>query len=315
MAIGYTSTNANARTSFASLLKHRGEVREVFYNTFESLEELYPKFCAVDSSNAQYENENVVGGRPKWTVTSSEGEEYTFGDLAQGTEIQYVNLEYKDAFDVTKVMMEDNQFSNILASAAEMARGGKDIVEEKANDVLDNAFSSGTGADGSYLCVTTHNLINSGSTGSNALALKLSGEALKQAKILARKVVDEANIYVRVKYDTLVVTPTDEEMAIQLMKSEKVPETNANAVNANMSEISGISKLCVTPYAATDTQWFLVASGNDKKLKPRFFWRVHPEFETDKDVYSGNILFKARERFVAGFTAWQHIIGSTGLTA
>lgn len=306
MAIGYTSTSANVRSSFATLMKSFPEIRKVFYDEFKMLPQIFPNFLIVENSTKQYEIENSVGPRGEWAA-KNEAAEYTFGDLAQGSEVTYTHITYTDAFDLSEELMEDNQWKYIMKNAREMARGGYACAENLAADVLNNAFSSGTGADGSYLCVTDHNLINSGSTGSNALTTVLSAQGLEDAYVLADNIVNEANVIIPTRFDTLVVPPSLRRAAEELKGSDKTPENSNNAVNVYKNEIS---KIVVDPYLTSPTAWFLIDSSSQAKGK--FFWRVKPQFFNDRDVYSGNYLMKARERFSYGHTDWQGVIGSTG---
>lgn len=306
MAIGYTSTSANVRSSFATLMKSFPEIRKVFYDEFKMLPQIFPNFLIVENSTKQYEIENSVGPRGEWSA-KNEAAEYTFGDLAQGSEVTYNHITYTDAFDLSEELMEDNQWKYIMKNAREMARGGYACAENLAADVLNNAFSSGTGADGSYLCVTDHNLINSSSTGSNALTTVLSAQGLEDAYVLADNIVNEANVIIPTRFDTLVVPPSLRRVAEELKGSDKTPENSNNAVNVYKNEIS---KIVVDPYLTSSTAWFLIDSSSQAKGK--FFWRVKPQFFNDRDVYSGNYLMKARERFSYGHTDWQGVIGSTG---
>jgi len=306
MAISYTSTDANLRSSFASLMKSFPELRKAFYDEFKMLPNICDSFLVMESSSKNIERENTIGGRGEWS-SKSEGAEFTFGDYAQGTEKTYTHTTYAEAFDVSEEMIEDNQWKGIMKSAKEMARGGYAAKENNAADVLNNAFSSGTGADGSYLCVTNHNLINSGSTGSNAMTTVLSAEGLEDAYALADATVNEANIIIPTNFTTLVVPPALRRTAEELKGSDKTPESANNAINVYQNEIT---KIVVDPYLSSSTAWFLIDTSTD--CRGKFFWRVKPQFRNDSDVYSQNFLMKARERFSYGHTDWQGVIGSTG---
>jgi phage major head subunit gpT-like protein len=308
MAIGYTPASANVEASFASLLKSFPEVRNVFFDEFKMYPSLYNQFLDVETSKKKYEIENTVGGRPKWS-SKSEAAEYTFGDYAQGTEVTYTHTTYADAFDVSEEMDEDNEHKKVMNSAREMARGGYAAVEDSAADVLNNGFSGGTtGADGSQLFASDHDLINSVSTGDNALTTALGVDGLKDAYELADKIVNEAGIYVPVEYKTLIVPPELRQTAEELVNSTLTPFTSNNATNVYKNRIT---KIVVNPYLSSTTAWFLVSESLKKKGK--FFWRVKPQFKPGVDQYSGNFLYKARERFSAGHTDWQGAIGSTGV--
>ena len=306
MSFSYDPTNALVRSSFASLMKSFPEIRKVFYDNFKKAPTLYDKYLVVANSTKNVERENTVGPRGIWTA-KTEANEFTFGNLAQGTEIAYTNITYADAFDISEELMEDNQFSYVMKNAAEMGRGGYAAVEDISADVLNNAFTSGTGADDTYLCNSAHNLINSANTGDNALTDVLSADGLKSAYALADATVSEADVVIPTNFSCLVVPPALRQTAEELMDSEKNPENANNAVNTYKNRITEIQ---VNPYLSSTTAWFLIDKTSDNRGK--FYWRVKPQFINDRDVTSGNFLMKARQRFVAGFTNWQGVIGSTG---
>lgn len=310
MAPSYTSTGANVRASFAnSLVLPTPYLRKAFFDEYTMFPTMYDKFLTVDYSKLSAERENVVGGRGIWT-TKSEAAEYTFGDYAEGTLVTYTPVTYTDAFDVSEEMDEDNQWKIALSNTREMARGGYAAVETAAANVFNNGFSGGTtGADGGQLFASDHNLINSASTGDNAETLALSMDGLKAMYLLGDKIVNEANLLVPVDYDTLIVPPELRQAAEELTKSTYFPENGNNAVNVYKNRIKTI---VVNPYLTSTTAWFLVSSKLDKKGK--LFWRVQPQFKPAwEDGYSGNLLYRARERFICGHTEWQGALGSTGV--
>lgn len=310
MAIGYTSTNANLRSSFTnSLVLPAPYLKKAFFDEYTMFPTMYDKFLTVDYSRLSAERENVVGGRGIWT-TKNESVEFTFGDYAEGALVTYTPVTYTDAFDISEEMEEDNQWKAALSNTKEMARGGYAAVETAAANVLNNGFAAGTtGSDGGQLFASDHNLINSSSTGDNAEILALGVEGLKAMYLLGDKIVNEANLLVPVSYDTLIVPPELRQTAEELLESKYNPENGNNAVNIYKGKIK---TLLINPYLTSISAWFLAASNLDKKGK--IFWRVQPQFKAaTEDVYSGNKLFRARERFAVGHTEWQGILGSTGV--
>jgi hypothetical protein len=309
MVFTYDPANANVRASFATLMKSFPEIKKVFFDEFKMYPEMYSQYLDIDNSQKQKETENAVGGRPIWG-TKTEANDYTFGDYAQGTEVAYTHITYADAFDVSEELMEDNQWKNVMKNAREMARGGYAVVEDVSADILNLGFVGGTtGSDGGQLFSATHNLINSASTGDNAMTEALDADALQIAYELADRIVNEANIFVPVDYDVLVIPPELRQAGEELAKSEYTPGDSTNAVNVYKNRIK---KIVVNPYLTSATAWFLISSSSEKKGK--LFWRVRPQFIDDRDQFSGNFLCKARARFSVGHTEWQGAIGSTGTT-
>ena len=206
MAVGYTSTSANLGSTFTTLLKSFPEVKKVFFDEYGKYPELHKEIFVVNDSKKKAEIEGTIAGRGQWS-SKNEAAEFTFGDYGQGTEITYTHVTFADAFDISEEMVEDNQWKGILKQAREMARGGYAAVEDNSVDVYNNAFTSGTGADGGYLCASSHNLINSGSTGDNADTAVLSADGLNTLFGLADAIVNESNIIIPTNFTTLLVPP------------------------------------------------------------------------------------------------------------
>ena len=309
MAAGgsYDPTAANIRSSFDSLMKSFPEVREVFFDEFKMYPTLYTNFLDTYNSKKKTETFNTVGGRGIWS-SKTESNEYTFADYAQGTEVTITPTTFADAYDVSEELDEDNQKSGIMDNAREMARGGYAACENASAAILNNAFTGGTtGSDGGQLCISTHNLINSASTGDNAETAALNAAGLNALYILADKIVNEANIYVPVEYSTLVVPPELRTQAEELANSAKTPHSGNNVDNVYKNRIK---KIVVDPYLTSSTAFYLAAPG--LKKKGLIVWRIKPQFTPDRDPFSGNFLYKARERLGVTHVDWQGMVASTG---
>lgn len=306
--MAYTSTDALLRSAFQnSLVLAEPELRKVYNDEFKDWPELYPEYSFVDTSTMQYYSANTVGNLPIW-ASKSEGAEFTYSNTAEGTRVDIEPLTYHGAFDMSEENMEDNQWKKVLSGTKSLARGGKTIVEDRCSLLLDNAFSGGTtGNDGSQLCVTTHNLINSGSTGSNALTDVLDVEGLEAAYLLADGIVDEANQFVLGNFDTLVIPPALRREAEEIAFSTLTPHSGNNAINIYRNRIK---KIVVNPYISSSTAWFLVDSKSE--LKGVTIWRKRPTFKMKTDTHSDNALFIGKLRMATGHFGWQGIIGSTG---
>jgi phage major head subunit gpT-like protein len=299
-------TTALVRSGFASLMKAEPELREIYYNEYKRLPELFPQYMLMDTSDRKTETENVIGNMSEWT-SHTEGEDYTYNAITQGTEVTVTHTTYSNGFSVSQELMEDNQWGAIMRGPQEMAAGGKSIAESGASTPFDNAFTSGTGSDGSYLCVTDHNLINSALTGSNAITNALSADGLEAAFIQASNTVDDGGVIINTNFDTLFVPPALRRTALELTQSALTPFSNNNATNIYKGMIN---KVVVCPYLASSTAWFLIDSSS--RRRPKFFWRVRPQFNVTTQPSSLNSLMTGRLRFGTLFAGWQGVFGSTG---
>lgn len=308
MAVSYTSTDALLRSAFSnSLVLAFPELQKVYFDEFKRWPELYSKYTFVDTSDMQTYSANTVGELPIW-ASKSEGAEYTYSNSAQGTRVDITPTTYHGAFDISEELMEDNLWKPILSGTAALATSGKVIVEDVCADLLNNAFSGGTaGTDGGDLCSSSHDLINSGSTGDNADTAAFDADGLEALYLLADNVVDEANKFVLPNYDTLVIPPALRREAEEMVGSTLTPESNNNAINIYRNKIKTV---VVNPYLSSATAWFLVDSASPHKGVT--IWRKRPMFRMREDTHSGNPLFIGRLRLGTGHFNWQGILGSTG---
>ena len=221
--MAYVSGNANLRASFATLMKKVPEIFELLYNELKRRPQIYNQICEIGTMDRKTITLNVLGGLGSWS-SKSEGAEYSYANFAQGTEVTVTATTYANAFDISQEMQEDNQWAKAMSNASEMAQGAYDVVETAAATLYNNAFTSGTGADGNYLCDPAgHNLINSSETGYNAETAALSPTGLSEMKQLGWDVVDDANIRVFSDYKVLLIPPELETTAKEIMTSQFYP--------------------------------------------------------------------------------------------
>ena len=316
MAYTYNPANMNQRSDVASMMKARPYLRMISLDAFNRLPAIYDKVFNVKNSTLSVERENTTGLGGQWALLAEKAE-HAYSNIDEGTEISYTIVTYADAIDLSVEMVDDNQWKEAFQGAKLLGRGAYSALEDACATVYDNAFTSGTGADGTYLCNASHNLINSTSTGDNLLTDVLDSTGLKNAFAQGRKVVNESGIFIPMFYDTLLVPPELEEIAIQLCVNEAKPGTanrDINTFNKNSYEASNyssrIKKIIVNPYLSSTTAWFLIASMAEEK--PTVYMRQPVSFNLERDPHTNAYLHQGRMRFAPGFTNWQGVQGSTG---
>lgn len=320
MAYTYDPSNMNQSSDVASMMKAYPYIRKVSLDEFNKLPAMYDKICSVKNSDLSAERENTTGMGGVWS-SLAEKAEYTYSNIDEGTEVTYTHTTYADAVDLSYEMVQDNQWKKAFNGAKLLGRGGYAAREDVAATVYNNAFTSGNGTDGGVLCSSSHNLINSSSTGDNSITDILDASGLAAAFALGRRVVNEANLYIPIMYDTLLVPPELEEIAIQLVVNEAKPGTANRDVNVfsrsladNGSNYSSrIKRIIVNPYLDSTVAWFLIASAEEAKAK--MYIRQDITFELERDVHTRAFLHQGRMRLSAGHTDWQAVIGSTGTGA
>jgi len=141
------------RANFGDLLEPG--FRQIFFDQFAALPTVYDKIFKVGSSTKQDEKDSSVSGFGQ-LVQTSEGAPITYEDPIQGYDKTYTHLKYAKGFKITREMYEDDQYGVMSKMPKALAKATTRTVETKSADIFDNAFTSGTGGDGKYLCATDH---------------------------------------------------------------------------------------------------------------------------------------------------------------
>jgi len=301
-----TASNTHISSDWAALLEPG--LRAVFYNTYNELPTQFDKIFKVKNSNKAAEYELGMGAFTPWTERVNDTDNVEYQKIGQGLEREYIHKEFASGFAVGKRLYEDEQYGIINGMAEDLGRAGRTKVEMDVASVLNNAFDPTKPIyDGKPLISDAHPY-EGGLSGvqSNKVTGALSDVTLKEAITLMRSVKDNGGKKIVLQPDTLIVPPALEWLAIELTKSAQKPGTADNDINA----LAGRLKVFVYDYLTNDDAWFVIDS---KRHKLTFFWRVKPEFTRSKDTDNFVAKFNGRMRYSFGASAWQGIVGSTGV--
>ena len=291
------------RANFGDLLEPG--FREIFFNQFSALPTVYDKIFKVNSSSKQQEYDSSVSGFGQ-LVETTEGAPITYEDQIQGYDSSYVHKKYTKGFKITREMYEDDQYGIMAKMPKALASATNRTVETICGNIFDNAFTSGTGADGKTLCATDHPRTDGGTAIDNSSTQNLEEANLTAALLAMRSTKDDKGQLILVKPDTLLIPPGLEVTANILMKSTGRTATNYNEINPYQGRLN----IVVWDYLdGTTTQWFVLDSGLQQL---NFFWRVKPEFAQDESFDTDAALYKTRCRFSVGWSDWRGVWGSTG---
>ena len=186
--------------------------------------------------------------------------------------------------------------------------------EVKGADVLNNAFSSSfTGGDGVSLINTAHTLAGGGTAANRATTMADLNEAsLEDALIDISTFTDDRGLTISVQADKLVVPPQLVFVADRILSSTQRSGTADNDINAikNTGVLPG--GYVVNHYLSDPDAFFLLTSVNSMGEGLKMFQRSPMETSMEPDFSTGNIRYKARERYSFGFSDWRGIYGSQG---
>jgi hypothetical protein len=181
----------------------------------------------------------------------------------------------------------------------------------KAANVLNNAFSSSfVGGDGVELCSTAHptvanvNLKNELST-----AADLNETSLEQALIDIADFKDERNLKVNAQARKLIIPPALQFVADRLLETPGRVGTSDNDINA-IRNMGMVSEGYVVNHYLTDTDAFFIKTDVPNGLK--HFVRTAVSTSMEGDFETGNVRYKARERYSFGWSDWRGLFGSPG---
>ena len=186
--------------------------------------------------------------------------------------------------------------------------------EVKGADVLNNAFSSSfTGGDGVSLVNTAHPLAGGGTAANRATTMADLNEAsLEDALIDISTFTDDRGLTISVTADKLIIPPQLVFVADRILNSQQRSGTADNDINAirNTGVLPG--GYAVNHYLTDPDAFFVLTSVNAMGEGLKMFQRSPMETSMEPDFSTGNIRYKARERYSFGFSDWRGIYGSQG---
>lgn len=279
---------------------------------YDQWPEEYSQIFQQDSSEKAYEEDVLLTGFG-YAAEKPEGGEYATDEGMEGWTKRYTARTIALSFEVTEEAIEDNRYMSIGAKySMALARSMRQTKELYHANVLNNATNSSyLGGDGVVLLSTAHPLMGGG-TASNTLSsgADLSESTLEQLLVTIRKTKDDRGLPAMIKPDRLIVPPDNEYNAIRITKSDQRPDSANNDVNAVKAK--GVFKqmpFVMTNLTDTDS-WYVTTDCRDGLKTVNRTKMVIPKATIDSRT--GNICYRARERYSEGFTNWRGVFGSLG---
>ena len=278
------------------------------YNRYENE---HSEIFDSESSDRAFEEEVILSGFGSAPV-KSEGEGVSFDTANEGYTARYTHETIAMAFAITEEAIEDNLYDRLAGRYTRaLARSMANTKQVKAANVLNNAFNSSfTGGDGVELCSAVHPLTNGG-TFANKLstAADLSETSMEQALIDIAAFVDERGLKVALQGAKLVIPKELQFTAERILKTPQRVGTSDNDINA-MASMGMIPQGYRVNHYLTDTDAFFIMTDAPNGMKQ--FVRAPIKTAMEGDFDTGNVRFKARERYSFGFSDPRGIFGSPG---
>ena len=265
----------------------------------------------TESSDRAFEEEVMITGFGN-ANTKSEGSGVVFDSASEAYTARYTHETIALAFALTEEAMEDNLYDRLGARYTKaLARSMAHTKQVKAAATLNNAFDSGfTGGDGKELCATDHPLAGGGTFRNEpSTPADLNETSLENALIDISTFVDERNMIIALRGMKLIVPPQLQFIADRLLESTLRPGTADNDVNAHRN-MGMLPEGYVVNHFLTDTDAFFIKTDTPNGFK--HFERTPMSTGMEADFDTGNMRFKARERYSFGFSDPRAVFGSPG---
>ena len=283
----------------------------LFGMEYDRYEDEHAEIFDTETSDRAFEEEVMLVGFGN-APTKSEGSGVQFDTANEAYTARYTHETIALAFALTEEAIEDNLYDRLGARYTRaLARSMAHTKQVKSAAVLNNAFdSSFAGGDGKELCATDHPL-SMGGTFRNELstAADLNETSLENMLIDISTLVDERNMIIALRGMKLIIPPALQFVADRLVSSTLRTATSDNDVNA-LRNMGMLPDGVVVNHFLTDTDAFFIKTDVPNGFK--MFERSPLATSMEADFDTGNMRFKARERYSFGFSDPRCVFGSPG---
>ena len=265
----------------------------------------------TENSDRAFEEEVMLYGFEQAPV-KGEGAAVAYDQAGESFTARYTHETIALAFAITEEAVEDNLYDKLSARYTRaLARSMSNTKQVKAASVLNNAFSSSyAGGDGVSLVNSAHPTAMGGNW-SNTLATQadLNETSLEQALIDISLFIDERGLKVALRGMKLIIPPQLQFTAQRLLKSEQRTGTADNDINAIKSGSYLPDGFAVNHFLVDPDAWFVKT---DAPNGLKHFVRSPLKTALEGDFDTGNVRYKARERYSFGWSDPRGIYGSQG---
>jgi len=273
--------------------------------------EEHTEIYETETSERSFEEETKLSGFSAAPV-KNEGQAIAYDNAQEAWTARYNHETIALGFSLTEEAIEDNLYDSLSARYTKsLARAMAYTKQVKAAAVLNNGFNGAVvGGDGVSLFSTSHTLV-SGGTNSNTptVAADLNETSLENAVIQIAAWTDERGLLIAAKPRKLVVPPALQFVATRLLETELRVGTADNDVNAIKNNGSIPEGYAINHFLTDSNAWFLTT---DVPNGMKHFVRTPLATSMDGDFDTGNVRYKARERYSFGWSDPLGMYGSAG---
>jgi hypothetical protein len=274
--------------------------------------EEHKEIYETETSERSFEEETKLSGFTAAPV-KNEGAAIAYDNAQEAWTARYNHETIAQGFSITEEAIEDNLYDSLSARYTKaLARSMAYTKQVKAAAVLNNGFTGGqyAGGDGVALFSALHPLV-SGGVNSNvpSTPADLNETSLENAVIQIAAWTDERGLLIAARPRKLIVPPSLQFVATRLLETNLRVGTNDNDINAIKNNGSIPEGYTINHWLTDTNAWFLTT---DVPNGMKHFIRAPLDTKMDGDFDTGNVRYKARERYSFGFSDPLGMFGSAG---
>ena len=277
---------------------------------YEKYENEHAEIYETENSERSFEEEVKLSGFGAAPV-KPEGSAISFDSAQESYTARYNHETVAMGFSVTEEAMEDNLYDALSARYTKaLARAMAYTKQVKAAALLNNGFTTFNSGDGVTLFSTAHPTVAGGNNANRPTTdVDLNETSLEDAVIKIAAFVDERGLLIAARPRKLVVPPGLMFVATRLLETDLRVGTADNDLNAIRSNGSIPEGYRVNHYL-TDADAFFLTTDVPNGMK--HFVRTPMATSMDGDFDTGNVRYKARERYSFGVSDPLGMFGSAG---
>ena len=277
---------------------------------YKRYENQHAEIFDTENSDRAFEEEVMLSGFAN-AQTKPEGSAVTFDNAQETFTSRYTHETIALAFSITEEAIEDNLYDRLASRYTKaLARSMANTKQVKAANVLNNAFDPNfAGGDGKELLATDHPTIAGTFSNELAVSADLNETSLEQSLIDIAAFTDERGLKIAARGVKMIIPSALQFTAERLMKSAGRTGTADNDINAVVSMGMVPQGYVVNNFLSDDDAFFIKT---DVPNGMKMFVRSPIKTAMEGDFDTGNVRYKARERYSFGFSDPRGIFGSPG---
>lgn len=279
---------------------------------YKRYSEEHKEIYETENSERSFEEEVKLSGFAAAPV-KNEGAPIAYDNGQEAWTARYTHETIAYGFSITQEAMEDNLYDSLSARYTKaLARSMAYTKQIKAAFPLNNGFTSYQSGDGVTLFSTAHPLVSGGSNGNRPTTpVDLNETSLEAAVIQIAAWSDERGLLIAARPGKLIVPTANMFVATRLLETELRVGTSDNDINALKNNGSIPGGYTVNHFLTDPNAWYLTT---DIPNGMKHFVRSPLNTSMDGDFDTGNVRYKARERYSFGVSDPLGIYGSPGST-